>query len=88
MTNLTLQLPDWLAKELTNASQEFVTEVLELGLRAWKIKRALTFYSQGQMTLGAAAHLAGLTESEMARQAYARGLEPRYSTATLNEEFK
>lgn len=87
MPNLTLQLPDWLAKELANASQEFVIEVLELGLRTRKIERTLTVYARGQMTLGAAAHLAGVTESEMARQAYARGLEPRYSMDTFNEEL-
>ncbi len=85
MTDLTLQLPEWLAKELANASQEFVTEVLELGLRTRKIEQALTVYARGKMTLGAAAHLAGVTESEMARQAYARGLEPRYSMDTLPE---
>jgi predicted HTH domain antitoxin len=87
MPDLTLQLADWLAKELANTSKEFVVEVLELGLRTWKIQRALIVYAHGKMTLGAAAQLAGVTESEMARQAYARGLGPRYSTDTLNEEL-
>ena len=33
MTSLTVQLPDRLAKELSDASQEFIAETLELGLR-------------------------------------------------------
>jgi hypothetical protein len=88
MTSLTLQLPDRLAKELTGASQEFIAEMLELGLRTRKIEQALAQYADGQMTLGAAAHLAGITEGEMARYAYARGLEPRLGDQTLAEELK
>jgi hypothetical protein len=87
MTSLTVQLPDRLARELSDASQEFIAEMLELGLRTRKIEQALAQYARGQMTLGAAAHLAGITEGEMARHAYARGLEPRFSDATLVEEL-
>jgi len=87
MTSLTVQLPDRLAKELSDASQEFIAETLELGLRTRKIEQALAQYTRGPMTLGAAAHLAGITESEMARHAYARGLEPRFSDETLAEEL-
>ena len=87
MTDLTLQVPERLAQEFTHASQEFATQVLELGLRAWKIEQALQAYARGGLTLGAAAHLAGLAESEMARQAYAYGLEPRFSPETLAEEL-
>ena len=87
MTSFTVQLPDRLAQELTSAGQEFIADVIELGLRTRRIEQALTHYARGQMTLGAAAHLAGLTEGEMARHAYARGLEPRFSASTLAEEL-
>jgi len=87
MTSLTVQLPDWLAKELSDASQEFIAEMFELGLRTCKIERALAPYARGQTKLGAAAHLAGITESVMARYAYARGLEPRFSQDALAEEL-
>jgi predicted HTH domain antitoxin len=86
MTNLTVEVPDRLAKELSDASQEFIAEMIELGLRTRKIEQALAQYARGKMTLGAAAHLAGVPESEMARHAYARGLEPRFSKKTLAEE--
>ncbi len=87
MTNLTVQLPDHLAQELTSAGQEFIADLLELGLRTRRIEQALAQYTRGQMTLGAAAQLAGLTESEMARHAYAYGLTPRFTTDTLTEEL-
>lgn len=87
MTNLTVQVPDRLAKELNKAGQEFIAEMLELGLRTRKIEQALEQYARGEMTLGAAAHMAGIMEGEMARQAYARGLEPRLTEETLAEEL-
>ena len=87
MTDLTVHLPDRLAKELVDAGQDFIAEVFELGLRTRKIDQALSEYARGGMTLGAAARLAGISESELARQAYARGLEPRFSADTLAEEL-
>ena len=87
MTNLTVQVPDRLAKELSEASQEFIAEMIELGLRTRKIEQALAQYARGEITLGAAAHLAGVLESEMARHAYSRGFEPRFSEETLAEEL-
>lgn len=87
MTNLTVPVPDRLAKELNKAGQESIAEMLELGLRTRKIEQALEQYARGEMTLGAAAHMAGIMEGEMARQAYARGLEPRLTEETLAEEL-
>lgn len=87
MTNLTVQVPDRLAKELNEAGQEFIAEMIELGLRTRKIEQALAQYGRGTMSLGAAAHLAGITEGEMARHAYARGVQPRFTDETLAEEL-
>jgi len=53
MISLSIPLPDWLAKELSDAGQEFVAEMLELGLRTHQIERALVQYARRQMTLGA-----------------------------------
>lgn len=87
MTDLTLQLPDWLAKQLAQADREYVAKVVERGLRAIKIEEALAAYARGGMTLGAAAQLAEVTEGEFARHAYASGLEPRFGLETLTEEI-
>lgn len=85
--SLTLQLPEILAEKLQSASQDFLLEVLERGLRELKIERALDLYARGGYTFGAAAEYAGVHQSELARHAYARGLEPSCSPETLLEEL-
>ena len=84
---LTLTIPAPLAQELDSASQQFVIEILERGLRELKIERALKRYARGGMSFGAAAHQAGLSQSELARHAHARGMEPPFSAETLAEEL-
>ena len=84
---LTITIPDALAHELDETSQEFLIEILERGLRALKIERVLDRYAQGGMSFGAAAQQAGVSQSELACHAYARGMEPPFSTETLAEEL-
>lgn len=83
---LTITIPAALAQELDSTSQEFLIEVLERGLCALKIERALERYARGGISFGAAAHQAGVSQSELARHAYARGMEPPFSAETLAEE--
>jgi hypothetical protein len=84
---LTIIFPPALAKELDTTTQEFLIELLERGLRSLKIERVLDRYAQGGMSFGAAAHQAGVSQSELARHAYARGMEPPFSPETLAEEL-
>ena len=84
---LTITVPPALARELDTTTQEFLIELLERGLRALKIERVLDRYAEGGMSLGAAAQQAGVSQSELARHAYARGMEPPFSTETLAEEL-
>ena len=84
---LTLTVPAPLAHELEQASQEFVVEVLERGLQQLKIERALDQYARGGISFGAAAHQASISQSELSRHAYARGMEPPFSPKTLAEEL-
>ena len=84
---ITLQLPESLARELGAASQAFLLNILERGLRELKIDQALEQYRQGSLSFGAAAQQAGVSQSELARQAYARGMEPSFSPETLAEEL-
>ncbi|MBE7551985.1 MAG: UPF0175 family protein [Anaerolineales bacterium] len=84
---LTLTVPASLAQELDSASQEFLVEILERGLRELKIERALDRYARGGISFNAAAHQAGVSRDELARHAYARGIEPPFSSETLAEEL-
>ena len=84
---LRLDVPLSLAEELKSASQEFLVDLLERGLHQLKIDRALDRYARGGISFGAAAHQAGVSQSELARYAYARGMEPPFSDETLAEEL-
>ena len=83
---LTITIPSELAQELDSTDRELLLEILERGLRELKIERVLDRYARGGMSFGAAAHHAGISQSELARHAYARGMEPPFSAETLAEE--
>jgi hypothetical protein len=85
---VTLHLPDGLAQELKSANEDFLVEVIERGLKSMKIDRALEQYARGGVSFGAAAYQAGLSQSELARHAYARGMEPPFRDDTLAEELR
>jgi hypothetical protein len=84
---LILKVPAALAQELESANQEFLIELLERGLHQLKIERALDRYARGGISFGAAAHQAGVPESDLARHAYARGMEPPFDDEMLAEEL-
>ena len=83
----TLNIPDSLARQINTANQDFLIELLERGLHALKIERALDQYVRGGISFGAAAQKAGISQSELACHAYARGMEPPFSDETLAEEL-
>ena len=85
--SLTLTVPDSLARELDSVGESLLIDLLERGLREFKIEQALDRYARGGLSFGAAAHQAGVSRSELARQAYARGMEPPFSAETLAEEL-
>ncbi len=84
---LTLTVPISLVQELETIKQEFLLELLERGLRELKTDRTLKRYARGGISFGAAAHQAEVLQSELARYAYARGMEPSFSPQTLAEEI-
>jgi predicted HTH domain antitoxin len=84
---LTLTIPDSLARELDAAGEGLLVDLLERGLRQFKIEQALDRYARGGISFGAAARRAGVPRSELARFARARGMEPPFSAETLAEEL-
>ena len=83
----TLAVPDSLARELDSVGEGLLVDLLERGLRAFKIEHALDRYARGGISFGAAARQARVSRSEFARHAYARGMEPPFSAETLAEEL-
>ncbi len=85
--SLTLVVPDELARELDSVGEGLLIDLLELGLREFKIEQSLDRYARGGISFAAAAQQAGVSQSELARRAYARGMEPPFSLETLAEEL-
>lgn len=82
-----LDLSGSLAIEVEQLGREQLVELLERGLKALRTERALEQYAAEKISFGEAARVAGLTHAELARQAYARGIEPRSSPEMLLEEL-
>jgi hypothetical protein len=85
--SLTLSVPEALADDLAELDTELLTELLARGLRQWRIEQALARYGSGEMTFAAAAECAGIRQDHLAREAYARGMEPPFSPETVAEEL-
>ena len=84
---VTITLPPELAQELDSTGRDLLVDIIDRGLRDLKIERALDRYARGGISFGAAAHQAGISQSDLARHAYARGMEPPFSDETLAEEM-
>jgi hypothetical protein len=50
------------------------------------MERALEQYRRGGISFGAAAQKAKVPQSVLARYAYSKGVEPAFSTKTVDEE--
>lgn len=87
LETITLQLPVDLVRELATAEQSLAADLLQRGLRDLRLEQALSRYREGNISFGAAAVLAGLSQSDFAMQAYAHGFEPPFSDETLAEEL-
>ena len=85
--SVTLTVPGSLARELDSVEESLLVDLLERGLREFKVEQALERYARGGISFGAAAHQAGVSRAELARHAHARGMEPTFSAETLAEEL-
>jgi predicted HTH domain antitoxin len=75
-TKISIPVPDELAEQLP-ADPEEQRQVLILGLREWRVNKALQAYKRGEGSLAYAARQAGISLREMIPLAYAHGLAPK-----------
>ena len=71
-----IPVPDDLVKQLPSDPADRQS-VLELGIKQWRIRKALEAYERGECSLEYAAKTAGVSLREMIPSAYARGLTPK-----------
>ena len=85
MAKTTIEIPDDRLDEL-DAYRDRLGEILLLGLSQIKIQEALVLYRRGLVSMGRAAELAGISESEMVQQARAAGIHPRWSELQAEDD--
>ncbi len=73
---VSIAVTEELARQLPPDPEER-QEVLVLGLREWKVRKALDAYQRGEGSLAYAAQEAGISLREMIPLAYAHGVTPR-----------
>jgi hypothetical protein len=73
---VSIPVPSSIADQLPSEPGER-ERVVELGLREWRIRKALVAFEQGEGSLAYAAQRAGIPLREMIPLAYAHGVEPR-----------
>ena len=83
---VSIEIPEDLA-EMLSEREDILPEILRLGLRQLKVQEALLLYDQGVISLARAAELAGLSLQEMVMQARARGIQPKWSDAMLEDDL-
>ena len=81
-----IEVSDQLVRDLPTDPAER-SRILKIGLREWRIQKALEPYRQGEGTLAHAAQAAGIPLREMIALAYAHGLSPKVDPAWLREDL-
>lgn len=62
-------------------------QIFRMGLRQYKVQRALTLYREGIGSLGYIADYLGLSKRDLIQGARTRGIEADFSEETVREEL-
>ena len=84
---VTVEIPATLADEFASAGDQLLADLLRRGLRDYRIEQALAAYRRGGMSFAAAAEMAAVGQSELARAAYVRGMSAPYDEDGVAEEL-
>ena len=77
-----------IAKEEGKQVSEILREIIDRGLREYKIERAIERYQRGLLSQGSAAEEAGLTIQEFHQELKRRGYTLRTDLELIKEELK
>ena len=86
MEQVLIELPEDVARQI-GPYRDRLKELALLGLAQVKAQEALAFYTRGLVSFARAAEMAGLSRSEMIRQARALGIRPRIAEHMAEEEL-
>ncbi len=84
---VTVDIPEDLISDIEEVRPEEWEEIVRLGLRQYRIERALAMYRTGVGSLGYVAEKWGIPKQELIRAARTRGIEPEYDEKIVQEEL-
>ena len=84
---VSVEIPEQWLQGLDWDQRTVVQEIIQLGTRQLKIRRALELYQAGVGSLGYVAERVGLSKRDLIREARSRGIEPSYDEQTVREEL-
>jgi predicted HTH domain antitoxin len=82
---VSIAVTEELARQLPPDPQER-QEILVLGLREWKVRKALDAYQRGEGSLAYAAQKAEVSLREMIPLAYANGVTPKVEATEAGDQ--
>jgi len=83
--HITIEIPQHWVEGLDWEQDAVLEEVIQLGIEQLKIRRALTLYRGGNVSLGYVAEKVGLSKRYLIREARLRGIEPPFDEGMLEE---
>lgn len=84
---VTITIPEPWLKGLDLDQETMVQDIFMLGVRQYRVQRALDLYRAGAGSLGYAAQQAGVPKQDIIREARAQGLDPAFDEETVQEEL-
>lgn len=85
--HITVEIPQQWVQGLDWEQDAILEEIIQLGIRQLKIRRALALYRVGNVSLVYAAEKMGLPKRELIREARAQGIEPAFDEQAVREEL-
>ena len=85
--HITVEIPEEWIQGLDWQQDALLEEIIQLGIRQLRVRRALDLYQAGNVSLGYAAQKVGLTKRELIREARVRGIEPPFDEEMVREEL-
>ncbi len=83
---LTIQVPqDWM--EGVPEEDLILKEIFRMGIREYKVKRAIRLYKEGIGSLGYIAEKIGVLKQDLIHEFRLRNIEPDFSEAAIKEEL-
>jgi predicted HTH domain antitoxin len=85
--SISIEIPQEWVQGLEWDQGILLQEIVQLGIRQIKVRRALDLYKSSNVSLGYAAQQVGIPKRELIVEARVRGIEPSFDEQTVREEL-